>query len=91
MSGKGARSRRQEKRAAKFSRGLVEKEDLQAVIGMCLVDAIVYAAKKNIRIRVHSRPNNEIELNNDIGPDAINVDLNEDDMIKSAKTSRRFI
>ena len=95
MSSKGSRSTRQLKRAEKFNRGLVTKEDLKSVIGMSREELKNYVASKNLRIRefAKDRYNKKYFIGDDkegCGPDALNVNF-ENDKVKAAKTNRRFI
>ena len=88
MGGKGTRARRQEKRAAKFERGLVTKEDLNHIIGLPLRDAQVYAFYKNLYCNIKSIDGKKNENELYAGPYVINVDV-VDGKIAKAKTSTR--
>jgi hypothetical protein len=90
MGGKGARARRQEKRAALLDRGLVAKEDLETVVGMKLEDAAEYAASRKLIIRIHSVDSQPVEKTNDAGPHALVVDL-VDGKIAKAKARRHLL
>jgi len=85
--GKGARAKRQERRAVLLNRGLVTKDDLSFVIGMTMENAENYAKNKNLRIRLYYA--NKEEKTKDVGPNAITVKV-IDGIVVGAETNRRF-
>ncbi len=90
MAGKGARWRRQMKRAAQLDRGLVVADDLKTVIGMCLDEAVAYAASKKLIIRVRSVDEQPTEKTKDGGPHAIVVDV-VGGLVTKASTRRNYL
>ena len=83
MSSKQSRAHRQEKRAVKFGRHLVSKEDCDIIIGMSLEAAINYANEKGHLIVIRS-------VDNKTGPHIMHIDI-VDGKVVAVNTTRRFI
>jgi len=87
----GSRCRRQEKRAAKFNRGLVAAKDLEAVMGMTCEDAEKYASENNLTINIRSCDGCRQPLHlNRIGPNILSIDI-ENGFVVQVTSNRRMV
>jgi len=103
MSSNKSRSLRQERRALKFDRVLVTKDDLQYVIGKTLVEAIEYVNEKKLILVVKFlitggeyiyNFSDDVLQKTCAGPNIIHVDMVEKDgnmVVGKACTTRRFV
>lgn len=75
MAGKGARYRRQIRRAKELGRGIVIEDDLTAVIGMTLDEVNKYAAEKKLKVRICKVDGVKEIYPRDTGPDLLSIDV----------------
>jgi len=88
MAGKGARQRRQQKRANELGRGLVTKEDIIAVLGMSSEQLKDYAKEKNLVIRIFSVDGADCIIDKKAGTDILNIRM-KDGFVETASRKNK--